>query len=281
MTDGDALLAAIIANPDDDTPRLIYADWLQENGDEDRAEFIRLQLERAQFSPSRWVAPVLTSDNRIRYQQLRRRESDLLGRHRKDWLRPFKALMPGGSFEFTHGFVEEVITEASVYWRSAEELYRIAPIHYVIVRNCLDMCRLNLAARPPQVRLQVMSNPGWTTRYPTGGRPPTLIDLLPQSPAGLESFVASGHWGILAWSIWSGPDRAAVARLRNAVSGANWPVGFGLRPFDEYSEFRSWCPTASEHVSPLWLQLEDGELISEHVGVNPPETVREMFTHLG
>src|SRR5690242_18641709 len=43
MTDGDALLAAILANPDDDTPRLVYADWLQENGDQDRAEFIRLQ----------------------------------------------------------------------------------------------------------------------------------------------------------------------------------------------------------------------------------------------
>ena len=43
MTDRDALLAAITANPDEDTPRLIYADWLQENGEPDRAEFIRLQ----------------------------------------------------------------------------------------------------------------------------------------------------------------------------------------------------------------------------------------------
>jgi uncharacterized protein (TIGR02996 family) len=37
------LLNAIIANPDDDAPRLIYADWLDEQGDELRAEFIRLQ----------------------------------------------------------------------------------------------------------------------------------------------------------------------------------------------------------------------------------------------
>lgn len=41
--DGAALLAAIIANPDEDTPRLVYADWLQENGQEERAEFIRSQ----------------------------------------------------------------------------------------------------------------------------------------------------------------------------------------------------------------------------------------------
>jgi uncharacterized protein (TIGR02996 family) len=36
-----ALLAAIVAEPDDDTPRLVYADWLQENGDEEQARFIR------------------------------------------------------------------------------------------------------------------------------------------------------------------------------------------------------------------------------------------------
>jgi uncharacterized protein (TIGR02996 family) len=40
-----ALLAAIIANPECDTARLVYADWLQEHGQEDRAEFIRVQVE--------------------------------------------------------------------------------------------------------------------------------------------------------------------------------------------------------------------------------------------
>jgi uncharacterized protein (TIGR02996 family) len=42
-----ALLAAIVAHPDDDTPRLVYADWLQENGDEEQAQFIRdsIQIE--------------------------------------------------------------------------------------------------------------------------------------------------------------------------------------------------------------------------------------------
>jgi uncharacterized protein (TIGR02996 family) len=36
-----ALLAAIVADPDNDTPRLAYADWLDENGDEEQAAFIR------------------------------------------------------------------------------------------------------------------------------------------------------------------------------------------------------------------------------------------------
>lgn len=41
--EGRALLAAVVATPDDDTPRLVAADWLAENGDEDRAQLIRLQ----------------------------------------------------------------------------------------------------------------------------------------------------------------------------------------------------------------------------------------------
>jgi uncharacterized protein (TIGR02996 family) len=39
-----ALEAAVIANAEDDTPRLVYADWLEENGDPNRAAFIRAQV---------------------------------------------------------------------------------------------------------------------------------------------------------------------------------------------------------------------------------------------
>src|SRR5215467_3418247 len=55
-TDRDALLAAICAHPDEDTPRLALADWCAENGDPDRAEFIRLQFEaekHAEYTPAR------------------------------------------------------------------------------------------------------------------------------------------------------------------------------------------------------------------------------------
>jgi uncharacterized protein (TIGR02996 family) len=44
MTDETALIAAICARPDDDTPRLVYADWLDDHGWEDRADFIRDQI---------------------------------------------------------------------------------------------------------------------------------------------------------------------------------------------------------------------------------------------
>lgn len=51
MSDGDALLRAILEHPAQDAPRLMYADWLQENGNESRAEFIRAQCaNRNRFS---------------------------------------------------------------------------------------------------------------------------------------------------------------------------------------------------------------------------------------
>ena len=45
--DWESLLKAVVASPDDDLPRLVAADWLDEHGDPDRGEFIRLQIERA------------------------------------------------------------------------------------------------------------------------------------------------------------------------------------------------------------------------------------------
>lgn len=49
MNDQDALLANIIANPDDDTVRLIYADAIQERGELERAEFIRLAVRHPAY----------------------------------------------------------------------------------------------------------------------------------------------------------------------------------------------------------------------------------------
>ncbi|MBA4189683.1 MAG: hypothetical protein C0467_16990 [Planctomycetaceae bacterium] len=57
MSDETALLKSIVAHPDEDTPRLVYADWLDENkpdtvpspaaGPSARAEFIRIQCRLA------------------------------------------------------------------------------------------------------------------------------------------------------------------------------------------------------------------------------------------
>lgn len=47
MTERESFLRAICAEPDEDTPRLAFADWLDEHGEEARAAFIRVQVELA------------------------------------------------------------------------------------------------------------------------------------------------------------------------------------------------------------------------------------------
>jgi uncharacterized protein (TIGR02996 family) len=57
MSDRAALEAGIVARPDDDTARLVFADWLDEHGEHSRAEFIRLQIEweRAERFSAPWL----------------------------------------------------------------------------------------------------------------------------------------------------------------------------------------------------------------------------------
>ncbi len=47
MTEQAAFIRAICTDPDDDTARLVYADWLDEHGEPERAEFIRVQVKLA------------------------------------------------------------------------------------------------------------------------------------------------------------------------------------------------------------------------------------------
>jgi uncharacterized protein (TIGR02996 family) len=73
MSDEKALLAAIWEHPHDDTVRLVYADWLQENGQSERAEFIRVQCE---------IAQDVGGD---RCAELREREKALWDEHAPAW----------------------------------------------------------------------------------------------------------------------------------------------------------------------------------------------------
>lgn len=73
MLDEAALLAAIAAAPDDDRPRLIYADWLLERG-EARGELIQIQIALARGGGA------------VDGEALRARERALLEAHQERWL---------------------------------------------------------------------------------------------------------------------------------------------------------------------------------------------------
>src|SRR5262249_53102359 len=55
MPTEEELLATIDASPDDDAPRLAHADWLENNGDRERAEFIRAQLDDEEVDGSAYT----------------------------------------------------------------------------------------------------------------------------------------------------------------------------------------------------------------------------------
>src|SRR5262249_3163249 len=66
--------------PDDDLPRLIFADWLDEHGQSERAEFIRLQCAVACGQDN--VGRPLTEAAR---KKLTERAQELLEKHRGEW----------------------------------------------------------------------------------------------------------------------------------------------------------------------------------------------------
>jgi uncharacterized protein (TIGR02996 family) len=59
MIENQALLSAILADPDDDRPRLGYADWLEQHGQFDRARLIRVQIELARLPDNAEAATAL------------------------------------------------------------------------------------------------------------------------------------------------------------------------------------------------------------------------------
>src|SRR5262245_62365046 len=89
-------LRAIAEQPDDDAPRLIYADWLEEHNETERAEFIRAQVELARSkadSPHR--------------RRLAFRAGELLRLHEERWVEPLRLMTP--DWQFCRGFVENLV----------------------------------------------------------------------------------------------------------------------------------------------------------------------------
>jgi uncharacterized protein (TIGR02996 family) len=68
-----AFLRAIAENPDEDLPRLLYADWLEEQGsaeEQARAEFIRLQCALEAMSPADEQAPPMRRREQELFEQI-------------------------------------------------------------------------------------------------------------------------------------------------------------------------------------------------------------------
>jgi uncharacterized protein (TIGR02996 family) len=134
MSSHEAFLQAIREVPQDEGPRLVYADWLEENGDADRAAFIRAQCRFASWkgpSPERAV--------------FRREAEELLRRHWEEWVGPVRGVLGkkadrhgeqvllgpfgAGSLDRFHGgFIERLSLDVGDLVRQEATLARYVPL---------------------------------------------------------------------------------------------------------------------------------------------------------
>lgn len=131
MSDREAFIAKIIDDPDSDTPRLVFADWLDEHGEPERAEFIRVQIKIANLKPLVKENAGGLNDLDVTYGLLRERERELLEgsagvwKNRFVWAGGFDGVIgiachiPEG-VKYIRGFIE-TITCAWVGWEVYHE----------------------------------------------------------------------------------------------------------------------------------------------------------------
>lgn len=130
----DAFLADILETPDDDTPRMIYADWLDERGEADRAAFIRVQCELARDFPEpspygTYPFPLWSEDRSTRWKDLIHRQSELLTDvNSREW----GYTPPMGVFDcrqvFRRGFVTSMILSSLTWVTHADCIRRQCPV---------------------------------------------------------------------------------------------------------------------------------------------------------
>ncbi len=123
--DDASFIAAILAAPDDDAPRLVCADWLEERGQPERAEIIRVQVSLAAAEPY---------GDTLALGILRRREGELLGnplrRQRWDWAgQVFKAL--NADWEWRRGFVDAVVCRWEDWRDHGDAILKAQPVREV------------------------------------------------------------------------------------------------------------------------------------------------------
>jgi uncharacterized protein (TIGR02996 family) len=128
MTDEQALLETIAANPQDDLPRLVYADWLEEHDRAIRAEFIRLECDIAQ----KQLLPRAMLD---RHVDLFKRDQELRDNHLGELLGDLSVLPKTASIEFRRGFVWAITLAVEAFLRHAESIGAQRPLPRMTVTD--------------------------------------------------------------------------------------------------------------------------------------------------
>lgn len=105
MDEEQALLRAIIADRDDDTVRLAYADWLDEHDQPERAAFIRVQIELARVALSEPRGPLEEREREL-FDALR------WARLRHECPPEINRFAAGSHFDYHRGFLARIELDA-------------------------------------------------------------------------------------------------------------------------------------------------------------------------
>lgn len=147
MSNEAALLAAIRAEPNDDLPRLAYADWLEEQPGADqnaRAEYIRLGLEMAKCS---------SPCDSLERQRLEGRIQVLFNEHAREWFPDFEeypSLFDRArvSRTYTRGFLSGLEGATETLLQMGPDLLRMAPITSIEFHGLKARLLARLVAAP-------------------------------------------------------------------------------------------------------------------------------------
>lgn len=227
MTDREALLAAIRSSPDDDLPRLVYADWLEENAEAaapmerrsaaERAAFIRAQIEAARAEP---FSPACRD-------AAERAERLLTSTHREAWTWELRAQVLDAGF--ARGFVEHATVDAAQLPSVAESLFEREPIRSLRVcrpapsRSEYEVLLKPLFDLPRLSQVQSLDLQGIELLYDdcmSLGESPHLAGIShlslrgnPIFPPWLRDFLASNTWPNL-----TSLDLADITHLGPAIA---------------------------------------------------------------
>jgi uncharacterized protein (TIGR02996 family) len=284
MTLHQAFLQDIAASPDDDGPRLIYADWLDDHGEPERAEFIRAQCEAFRLP-----------EGDPRRHGLDQRAKELEEAHAQKWLGPlweFRSKWGRGS-NFRRGlplflyltagkFVQKAFQKMAVEWFPRAGIVRLllrdptkrvaavfeSPVLGYLTELSWSDCKLEdegmeLLARCPylaNLTELTLEKPYITDRgLRSLGRAPHLSRLQSLSLEGTfwgrkESLTAPAFQTLL-----ENPHLAGVIKLRLPHSALGWGMyRTNELPFSAIPALQrlreldlSWCALNDRHAEVL------------------------------
>ena len=288
MPEHHAFLNAILERPDDDLPRLVYADYLEEHDERDRAEFIRVQIELASHD-----------EDDPRRGWLDRRQQELQ-QDRVEWRLPIRGIQ-----RFHRGFVESMATTAEWLIAADRPVLHLAPVRELRVINA-DNSIPDFAKVPGLDHIETLDlrNNSFGTR----DRLARFLDLAPLDKLtrllllnnqlwsdDVEKLVASPRASQLQWLDLSGNalGDAGAAVLARAESlrqlqtlilrsdELDWRDRILVRGADELSRSRTLAELHTLDLSGHLISEEGCACLAAERGLPKLERVDASFNRLG